>query len=189
MSAAPAVRYVTVAGTIIHTGRASITARVNGRVQLVDRRHVVDFTADTVTVPEWLAGELCMKPLEACLTDQDVAVRFGTSVDWIYRNIQTLVQDEGFPAPVTHIGRRRYDPAKVDAWFRRDPEAAAALVDVKDRRAALRGRREAATAAAVGAAPRGRPTPMLHAHFSEPHDDEEAAWRAALAEEYGEDGQ
>ena len=185
----PAVRLVDVACAVEHAGRANLTVKLAGRMRQIERRHVADFSADRVTIPEWLAAELGETPMDRCLTDADVARRFGASVDWVYRNIMKLVAESEFPAPVTHVGRRRYDPRKVDAWFRRDAAAAAAMVDPKDRVAAAARQARKATVRAVAAPSIAaeHPAPRLHAHFAEPRDDADEIWRAALADAYGRD--
>lgn len=49
-------------------------------------------------------------------TIRELAVRIGRSVDWLYRNLDTL---QGLPAPLCPRGKRTWDRAEMEAWLRR----------------------------------------------------------------------
>ena len=170
---------VAVPCSVLHAGATSLLVSIHGVTHMVWRRDVADWSDAGVVVPEAVAADLTAPPLADTLTDADVAKALKKSVDWVYRNIMSLVAEEGFPAPVSRRGRRRYAREDVAAWLRRDRSAAAALEGGQDAaETAARSPRRPARAAAP-------------AHFSEPPEhgqraaEETAAWRAAIADAYG----
>ena len=48
-----------------------------------------------------------------------VASRFGRSRDWLYRHLNELIEQKGFPKPARDVGEKGWDPSSVEAWFKR----------------------------------------------------------------------
>lgn len=110
---------------VVLSSASGLTVSASGRRLTIPLSEIHGSDRDTITIAAHLAARLGLTTTTQCLRPQDIARRFGRPVDWIYKRIDRLMAEEGFPRPVTSIGQRLWDPASVDAWFgRHNPQAA-----------------------------------------------------------------
>jgi predicted DNA-binding transcriptional regulator AlpA len=150
------------------SGAAVVIVLAGGRRVVLSARQVAATGADFVTVPAWLAREQRLLTLDACIGVEAIAARFGTNRDWVYRHLAQLTAEEGFPAPVSSLGRRRWDPQSVDAWFARHHPDRAAFASADQASSATRMAGQ-----------------LTDAELDAAEAEDAAAIRAGLAEHYG----
>lgn len=69
------------------------------------------------------------------LGPRHIAWMLGVGTGWIYINIDRLMAEQGFPAPIARTGQRRWSRRLVEAWVERTsatPSTASADTPIED---------------------------------------------------------